>query len=76
MAQEPEEYITTQEAARLLGVGRVTFWRRVKAGLVPTYRSQKDQRVRLIKRSDVEAMLVPEIVSGETVRGKGKQSNA
>lgn len=67
MAEEME-FITTQEAARLLGVGRATFWRRVKAGVVPTYRSEKDHRVRLVKRADVEAMLIPKIATGVAIR--------
>jgi excisionase family DNA binding protein len=68
------EFMTTQDAARLLGVGRVTFWRRVKDGVVPIYYSEKDRRVRLVKRADVEAMLVPKIAS-DVVRGKGHRSH-
>jgi excisionase family DNA binding protein len=68
-------YLTLTEAARRLGVSRWTLYRRIDEGALTVYRSDRDRRVRLVKRSDVEALAVPEIVSPQTVSEKGKQSD-
>lgn len=58
-----DEFITMQDAARLLGIGRMTLWRRVREGALPVYRSDRDRRKRLVKRADVEALSVPKIAA-------------
>jgi excisionase family DNA binding protein len=58
-----DEFVTVQEAARLLGMGRMTFYRRLQDGVMPVYRSDRDRRKRLVRRADVEAMRVPTIAA-------------
>jgi excisionase family DNA binding protein len=54
-----EEYLTMQEAARLLGIGRQTLWRLVRAGRLQPYQSEINRRVKLVKRADVEELMRP-----------------
>jgi excisionase family DNA binding protein len=57
------EFVTMQEAARLLGVSRQTLWRRVRDGVLPVYWSEQNRRVRLVKRADVERLATPTIAA-------------
>jgi excisionase family DNA binding protein len=68
------EFVTVQEAARILGMGRATFWRRLREGVMPVYRSERDRRVRLVKRADVERMRQP-VLSATPVAAKGNRTN-
>jgi excisionase family DNA binding protein len=68
MSESDSEYLTMQEATRLLGIGRMTLWRRVRDGVLPVYRSERDRRARLVKRSDVERLLKPTIATGAAIR--------
>jgi excisionase family DNA binding protein len=69
-------YLTLTEAARRLGVSRWTLYRRIDDGALSVYRSDRDRRVKLVKRADVEALATPQIASRETASEKGKQCNA
>jgi citrate synthase len=53
---EGQEYVTVEEAARLLGVKRETLYAYVSRGLLRSYR-QGIKRQRLYRRSEVEALL-------------------
>ena len=57
-----DDYLTVQEAAELMSVSRFTIWRRIRAGDLTAYQSGVDRRVRLVKRSDVEALMRPQAV--------------
>jgi excisionase family DNA binding protein len=57
--QPPEGYVTMTQAQEILGVSKATMQKRVKAGLLPTYRDHRDVRVRLVKRADVERLTEP-----------------
>ena len=54
-----DEYMTIGEAADELEVTRTTVWRRIKRGELEVFQSQTDQRERLVRRSDVEALKRP-----------------
>ena len=58
----PEEFLTLNQAAEELGVSRVTLWRRAQKGQIKLYQSEQDQRVRLMKREDVDRMKRPVMV--------------
>jgi excisionase family DNA binding protein len=54
-----EEFVTMREAQEILGVSNFTVWQMVKDGRLQTFRSQVDRRKKLIRRSDLDAMLAP-----------------
>jgi excisionase family DNA binding protein len=60
------EFMTLNEAAELLGVSRPTLWRRIVQSEIPVFQSPQDRRHRLVKREDIERMLMPvELVPGK-----------
>jgi excisionase family DNA binding protein len=53
---EPAEYVTVEEATRLLGVKRATLYAYVSRGVLRSYR-QAVGRQRLYQRSEIEKLL-------------------
>lgn len=53
----PEDYVTMKEAQELLGVSNQKMWRLVRDGVLEAIRSPLDGRVKLIRRSDLDALL-------------------
>jgi len=53
----PEDLITVKEARALLGVGTRKIAALIASGTLPTQPDPLDERVKLIKRSDVDALL-------------------
>jgi hypothetical protein len=53
----PDELITVKEARALLGVGTRKIAALIASGTLPTQPDPLDERVKLIKRSDVDALL-------------------
>ena len=51
------EYLTTQQAADVLGVERTTVWRFVRDGKLVKYAPPGNPRIVRYRRSDVEALL-------------------
>ena len=51
-----EEYLTVDEAARLLGVKRATLYAYVSRGVLRSYR-QGIKRQRLYRRAEIESLL-------------------
>ena len=51
-----EDYLTVEEAARLLGVKRETLYAYVSRGILKSYR-QGMKRQRLYRRAEVEALV-------------------
>jgi excisionase family DNA binding protein len=74
MIESESEFLTMQEATRLLGIGRMTLWRRVRDGVLPVYRSERDRRVRLVKRADVERLITPSIET-PAAQSKGNRTD-
>jgi excisionase family DNA binding protein len=54
-----DSFMTLGEAAEALGVSRATLWRRVQAGEIIAFQSQRDRRQKLVRRSDIEALMKP-----------------
>lgn len=67
-----EEYLTVDEAARLLGVKRATLYAYVSRGFLRSYR-QGIKRQRLYRRAEVESLLR---VAPSTVRGEASAVRA
>jgi hypothetical protein len=55
-----DEWITLSEAAHLLKVSRPKMSRLVSSGLIATKDDPLDQRVKLVRRDDVLALIVRE----------------
>jgi excisionase family DNA binding protein len=51
-----EEYISVTQARELLGVSRPKIARMIREGMLTTVPDQWDGRIKLIKRSEVEAI--------------------
>ncbi len=56
-AGRPDGYLGVSEAARLLGVNRVTVWRWIAACRIPVWRA--GPRTARIKKADLDRLLVP-----------------
>jgi excisionase family DNA binding protein len=52
-----EEYLTVNEARELLGVSQSKLWRLLKDGTLLWVPDPLDKRAKLIKRTDLEALL-------------------
>ncbi len=57
--EPPEGYLTMAQAQTALGVSKTTLQKRVRAGMLATYRDARDTRVRLVKAEDVERLREP-----------------
>jgi excisionase family DNA binding protein len=57
--QPPQGYMTLGQAGERLGVSRATAIRMAQDGRLPTFRDQRDKRVRLAKVEDVERLAQP-----------------
>jgi excisionase family DNA binding protein len=72
-----EEFVTMREAQEILGVSNFTIWQMVKDGRLPTFRSEVDRRKKLIRRSDLDAMLAPRPIDlTERAEDRAKKSAA
>ncbi len=54
------DYLTLTEAARLLRVSRWTLYRRVEEAGLSVYELPANRRVKLVRRSDIEALMRPQ----------------
>jgi hypothetical protein len=56
--EKRKELLTLSEAAGLLGVSRMKMTRMVKTKVIATQNDPLDERVKLVKREDVLALVV------------------
>ncbi len=71
MQPDADAYVTMTEAQEILGVSRFKIWQLVKEGTLPTFRSDRDRREKLIRRSDLDAVDRPRAIeSFEEEQGK------
>ena len=56
--EKRKELLTLSEAAELLGVSRMKMSRMVKMKVITTQNDPLDERVKLVKRDDVLALIV------------------
>jgi len=53
----PDDLLTTAQARAILGVGKAKMARLIAAGEIPTQPDPLDGRLKLIRRSEVDALL-------------------
>lgn len=68
--ESEKDYLTIAEAAQYLGISRVTVWRRVRDGTLPTYQASASKREKLVKRRDLDTLRRPRRVSPTRYRVK------
>lgn len=56
--EKQKELLTLSEAAELVGVSRMKMSRMVKTKVIMTQNDPLDERVKLVKREDVLALIV------------------
>jgi excisionase family DNA binding protein len=52
-----DQMMTISEAAAAYEIPRIKLYRWMKSGRLPAFRSGRDERVKLVRRADVEALL-------------------
>jgi len=62
VAVQDDDMVTIGEAAEEFEIPRIKIYRWLKAGRLAAYRSGRDERAKLVRRSDVAALLEPEPV--------------
>lgn len=56
--QEPEEYLTLDDATYLYGVSRSTVFRLIRAGELPSYKQPGDRRTKF-RRDELDRVMRP-----------------
>ena len=57
-----DDMLPISEAAAAFDIPRIKLYRWIKTGRLAAYRSGRDERVKLVRRTDVTALLEPEPV--------------
>jgi excisionase family DNA binding protein len=57
MSAQQEEYVTATEATHLLEVSKVKMAKLLRSGEIPYIPDPRNERAKLIKRSDIDAWL-------------------
>lgn len=57
MSTPEQEYVTATEATRLLDVSKVKMAKLLRSGEIPYVSDPRNERAKLIKRSDIDAWL-------------------
>lgn len=66
---EAEEFITSHEAAKRLGVAPLTLRQRVRRGELPVFLDPLDSRRRLVRATDLESLRTIRPVRREQLAG-------
>lgn len=53
------EYLNLVEAARYLGVSRMTLYKLIREGKLPTFQSELNRAVRLVRRAGLDQLRQP-----------------
>lgn len=61
-----DQLVTYREAAQRLGVSPPTLRKRIRRGEVETFRDPMNDRIKLVRVEDVEAMQVPRPIVATT----------
>ena len=57
-----QDFLTMTDAAKYLGISKVTLWRRIRDGALPVYASDVNRRERLVKRADLDRVRAPRAI--------------
>ena len=57
-----DEFVTIEEAARMLGIHRSNVSRKISRGEISAYTRPANRRQKWLRRSDVEAMAIPQLM--------------
>jgi len=57
---DAKPFLNLKQAREFLGVSRTKLWELVREGRLTLYRAPLDKRVRLVRREDLEALLIPQ----------------
>lgn len=60
------DFLSLTEAARYLGISRDKLWRLTKSGVVQSYQSALNRRVKLYRVSEIKRLMVPDLVQRNT----------
>jgi excisionase family DNA binding protein len=71
-----DEFVTLGEAQEILGVSNFTVWQMVKDGRLSTFRSEVDRRKKLVRRSDLDALMQPRPTDLSSHAGGGAKKSA
>jgi len=69
------EYVTMKQAQDILGVSGFKIWQLVRDGELQAYQSPKDRRRKMIRRSDLEEMMLFQPIDRRRRQGKGEQTD-
>lgn len=51
-----DEHLNLVQTTRYLGVSRMTLYKLIREGKLPTYRSELNRTVRLVRRADLDRL--------------------
>ena len=72
-----EEFVGIGAAARLAKTSRQLIWRRIHSGELPAFTDPLDRRTTLLRRADLEPLLVARIaLPGERLVRRGERGDA
>ena len=57
--RDQSKYLSLSEAAKYLGVSRVTVWRRIRDGTLASYQASTSRREKLVRRRDLDELRRP-----------------
>ena len=69
---EEVEYVTATQARDLLGVSQGKMTALIREGQLPTYPDPLNKRIKLIKKSDVDALLAQSASQRKPLQIKGR----
>ena len=61
-----DDFVTMTQAAEIMGVSRWTISRLVKDGKLQSYTSAIRRNAKLVKRADLERLMTPRPIEGES----------
>ena len=64
-----DEYLNLVQAARYLGISRMTLYKLIREGKLPAFQSELNRAVRLVRRADLDRLRQLKL-AGTPARGR------